>query len=145
MSKYNSFMPKNLITRSQIKNIGKRLRNANVGENLLADDFIKLNDWRLHHGSSLNYFASLLSEIASEDKLNQTQITVTQRLKRVHSIILKLKRFPEMQLSMMDDIAGSRIVLSDIGDVYKLVDSLKERRSKHKIIKLNRFSVTSHF
>jgi putative GTP pyrophosphokinase len=132
-------MTKNMITRSQIKNIGKRLRGAPVDEKLSNNDLVMLEEWRFHHGSSLKYFAGLLRELALAGQIDDSKITITQRLKRIHSIILKLQRFPEMQLSMMDDIAGARIVLPDLDKVLKLTDDLKDRKSKHKIIKLNNY------
>jgi hypothetical protein len=128
-----------MITRSQIKAIGKRLRETQPGEELRPSDLAKLNDWRAHHAPTLNYFADLLKEIALSQKLTNDQFTITQRLKRMQSIILKLKRYTEMQLSMMDDIGGGRIVLPDEKEVYKFTDHLKQRKFKHKFIKINNY------
>ncbi len=131
---------KKAITRSQIKNIGKRLRAIKASEELNGEDLDALNNWRAHHDPTLQYYGKLLKSEAIKMGMSANQITITQRIKRVHSVILKLKRFPQMQLSTMDDIVGARIVLPDSGDVFKLVSALKERKSKHKLLKLNNYT-----
>ncbi len=131
-------MKKN-ITRSQIKNIGKRLRSIGSDEKLSDSDLNILNEWRIHHDPSLRYYAKFLKAEVIKLDIDATKFTIIQRIKRVHSIILKLKRFTQMQLSMMDDVAGIRIVLLGKEAVYCLVNLLKDKSSKHKIIKLNNY------
>jgi len=129
----------NNITRSQIKNIGKKLRNAKSNEILDKNDLIILQAWRGYHAPSLKYFTDILKKEATNLAIETDQITVTHRIKRIHSIILKLKRFPQMQLSTMDDIAGARIVVPSNQDVFNLINHLKERNFKHKLIKINNY------
>jgi ppGpp synthetase/RelA/SpoT-type nucleotidyltranferase len=117
----------NTITKSQIKNIGKKLRNTEVTSELKKEDLETLNLWRSHHSPSLKYYAKLVKTEALKLNLNESQFTITQRLKRVHSIILKLKRFPNMQLSTMDDVAGLRIVVDSVDQVKSLTEALKEK------------------
>ena len=117
----------NKITRSQIKNIGKRLRCAKPDEKLNDNDLKILKEWRSYHAPSLNYFTDLLKKEATNLPLSSDQFTLTHRIKRIHSIILKLKRFPQMQLSTMDDIAGARIVVPSNNEVISLINILKER------------------
>jgi hypothetical protein len=128
-----------VITKSQIKNIGKKLRNTEVGRDLSQEDLEVLNLWRSHHSASLKYYAKLIKAEALKIQIPDNQFTVTQRLKRVHSIILKLKRFQNMQLSTMDDIAGLRIVVESLSQVKNLTNVLKEKVGKHKLIKLNNY------
>lgn len=52
------------------------------------------------------------------------EATVTQRLKRQSTIIDKLLRLPGTDLSRLQDIAGCRVVLSSIDDVYSLRDHI---------------------
>jgi putative GTP pyrophosphokinase len=129
----------NTITKSQIKNIGKKLRNAEVTSELKKVDLETLNLWRSHHSPSLKYYAKLVKIEALKLNLNESQFTITQRLKRVHSIILKLKRFENMQLSTMDDVAGLRIVVDSADQVKSLTEALREKIGKHKLIKLNNY------
>ena len=48
------------------------------------------------------------------------KVEVSQRLKRVWTIIDKLEREPKMQLSTMQDIGGCRAVLTSIGEVRRV-------------------------
>ena len=131
------------ITRSHIKNIGKKLR-ASQGDIEIDDNDLKiLNNWRELHEPTLKYYGKLLRQQAKGLTFEgNSEFTVTQRLKRIHSIILKLKRFPDMQLSTMDDLAGARIVLPQIREVFDLAEILKyksSKGSKHAIVKVNNY------
>jgi len=55
---------------------------------------------------------------------------VAQRLKRRPSIEIKLRDNPNMKLSQMHDIGGCRAVLSNVGQVKRLVAKYKEFHSK---------------
>jgi ppGpp synthetase/RelA/SpoT-type nucleotidyltranferase len=60
---------------------------------------------------------------------------VAQRLKRMPTIIDKLKRYPAMQLTTMQDIGGLRAVLDKVVDVYRLADSYRDNiRLTHELI-----------
>lgn len=95
-----------------------------------------LNNWRSSHGYPMNTFQARLRQMSK--KVDDNPIVV-QRLKRVPSIIKKLKReqTKTMSLSQMQDIAGCRAVLSDINKVYELVEIYKKksRGLKHKRIR----------
>jgi hypothetical protein len=127
------------ITKSQIKNIGKKLRSSEVSSKISNTDLETLNLWRSHHSPSLKYYAKLIKDESFKLGIDESDFTVTQRLKRIHSIILKLKRFENMQLSTMDDIAGLRIVVDSIEQVNRLMTVLKEKIGKNKIVKLNNY------
>ena len=58
---------------------------------------------------------------------------VAQRLKRVSSIYEKLRRFPKMNLSRMQDIGGARAVLPTLDDVYSLTEAYSRSRMKHAL------------
>jgi ppGpp synthetase/RelA/SpoT-type nucleotidyltranferase len=53
---------------------------------------------------------------------------VSQRLKRMSTILDKLDREPTLALDRMQDIGGCRVVLPDRDDVYRLRDRLVNRR-----------------
>ncbi len=67
------------------------------------NDFEIISNWRTAHNFPLNTFKIGLLKRART--VNSKSI-VAQRLKRLSSIALKLRRFPEMKLSQMQDIAG---------------------------------------
>jgi hypothetical protein len=58
---------------------------------------------------------------------------IAQRTKRLVSIAAKLKRFPDMKLSQMQDIGGCRAVVTSAGAVSRLVRFyLRESGIKHE-------------
>ncbi|MCB0422177.1 MAG: RelA/SpoT domain-containing protein [Bdellovibrionales bacterium] len=127
------------ITRNRIKNIGKKLRALDSSSSLNSEDLMALTRWRDSHGSSLNYILRLLEKDLSQHGLTKDEFSITQRLKRIYSIKLKLTRFENMQLSMMDDIAGIRVILSQLRDVDWLFNHLKEKKFKYTLLKVNNY------
>jgi len=88
--------------------------------------------WRACHAYPINTFQSTL-----RDKLRHYpgDPIVAQRLKRMPTIIDKLKRFPNMQLTTMQDIGGVRAVMASIDDVNSLADQYKNsRRLAHQLV-----------
>ena len=58
---------------------------------------------------------------------------VGQRHKRRSTIVGKLKRFPGMQLSRMDDVAGCRLIFQTVDGLYKFRNSVHKARFKHRL------------
>lgn len=127
------------ITRSRIKAIGKKLRTFDSSEKLSSEDLLTLTNWRDSHGASLNYLLKLIEKELSKNGLKKEEYSLTQRLKRIYSIKLKLDRFENMQLSMMDDIAGARVILNKVEDVELLFNQLKEKNFKYSLLKVNNY------
>lgn len=82
-----------------------------------------LDNWRSCHVSPLNSFQKSL-------RINLTKIDpdalVSQRLKRMPSIISKLERNPGMNLARMQDIGGIRAIVSNMREVRKLEQYYKK-------------------
>lgn len=55
-------------------------------------------------------------------------ITVGQRLKRLRTILLKLRREPEMRLARMHDIGGCRAVVQSEDEVRAIADDIRRQR-----------------
>lgn len=66
--------------------------------------------------------------LRSAVKTEQCEIEVSQRLKRVPTIIDKLVREPTMQLANMQDIGGCRAVLGSIDEVRRVQRRLSRNR-----------------
>lgn len=117
----------------QIKKAGKVLKDR---DNYLKEeiDFAEdiLTYWRIIHAPLINTFQATLR--LKINRKYKGKGFVAQRLKRGESIVAKLQRLNNMKLSTMQDIAGLRVVLSDINSVLELADSLKVSRSKHNLI-----------
>lgn len=83
----------------------------------------KINDWRQLHLAPLDLLQVGILNILKVN--NQKIVFVSRRLKRLTSILYKLDLNPKMGLGGMQDIGGLRIVLSDIGNLYRTLDILK--------------------
>ena len=96
------------------------------------------DNWRSLHDYPINTFqATFRMKLA---KLNLKNTLLAQRLKRTPSIVEKLKRPGEnrTRLARMQDIAGIRIVVPKIQDIYTIIDdytkSLNSSNFPHKSI-----------
>lgn len=83
----------------------------------------KVNDWRQLHLNPLDLLQARILKILNDS--HQDIVFVSRRLKRLTSILYKLDLNPQMGLGGMQDIGGLRIVLSDIDNLYKTLELLK--------------------
>jgi ppGpp synthetase/RelA/SpoT-type nucleotidyltranferase len=95
----------------------------------LNESFDVLNNWRATHAFPLNSMQMLLRRMAKSVDKNAL---VAQRLKRVESILTKLIRFPQMNLSRMQDIGGCRAVVGTVGAVKEIQGKYLKSRTKHE-------------
>ncbi|MCA8293320.1 RelA/SpoT domain-containing protein [Burkholderia sp. AU30198] len=137
-------------SRERVNAAGRRLvAGVEVIEDREPFNFVDLNDyldatmimsnWRASHQFPLNTFKINLRDRAI--KIDDAAF-VAQRLKRATSIIDKLKRFPRMRLSQMQDIGGCRAVLSSLEQVNQLRDSIKGSRIKHRLVNEKDYIIT---
>lgn len=109
-------------SKKRVTNAGNRFRNNNPSE----EDLQVFEEWRSAHRAVLNTFQAIL-----RIRTKGQQITVAQRHKRKSTILNKLKRFPEMQLARMDDIAGCRLIFQNINDLYLFRENFHKARVNH--------------
>lgn len=83
-----------------------------------------LNNWRSSHAYPLQVIANNL-------RRNNPNAIVVQRLKRLDSILNKLKRFPSMDLYRMQDLGGCRVIVDDVEKVYDTIKRYKDSRVRH--------------
>ncbi|WP_040557224.1 RelA/SpoT domain-containing protein [Reinekea blandensis] len=85
--------------------------------------FSALSYWRYSHNTALLKAYNFVGESSKEiDKYS----IVAKRLKRKESIIYKLVRFKGMSLRSMNDIAGCRVIISDLKKARRLLRGLKK-------------------
>lgn len=119
-------------SRTQINKAGSIL----VADRPSLDDYSWAIDlagrWRACHAYPINTFqATLRTKLRS---YSGTPIAA-QRLKRMPTIIDKLRRYPTMQLATMQDIGGVRAILRSVGDVNRLAESYRgSTRLTHALI-----------
>lgn len=120
------------VSKKELNRISKRIvENAET-----IEDLQKLSDFRAEHSKIIKSFVWSLRSIINNKKIklpnNRNSIIISQRLKRLPSIIGKLKRFPELQLGRMQDLAGARIILPNIKDTEEVANYLKNKVYKQK-------------
>lgn len=99
----------------------------------LDDDSAQvIGNWRAAHAYPLFHLQINLRGWA---KKAATDSLVSQRLKRLSSIALKLRLNPAMKLSQMQDIGGCRAIVDSVGQVEYVVKSLRASRALHQLIR----------
>ena len=116
-------------TRGEVDRAGRLLAQNGVADPLAIGHALDvINNWRSSHSFPLNTFQMTLRNRAAAicgDPI------VARRLKRDPSIFAKLRRFPTMKLSQMQDIGGARAVLPSLAEIEALRD-LYRHRMKHR-------------
>ena len=115
-------------SRNQIKKAGKCLAkgNADIFEERNALDI--LDNWRAAHAYPLQVVASNLRR-----RTKGRDILVVQRLKRLDSIVAKLKRQPWISLYDMQDLSGCRVIAPSVGEAYGVAKEYQTSNIKHKL------------
>lgn len=100
---------------SQINKAGKIISDPELSTYEQFEQAIDLmNDWRSAHTIPLEGVLNDVRRIAGGV---DPKVLIAERLKRLPSIVNKLQRNPQMALARMQDIAGCRAIVRDIGDV----------------------------
>ena len=111
-------------SKSRVNRSGDAIRARKATE----ADLLVLDEWRAAHRAVLNTFQAIL-----RTRTRDTEIVVAQRHKRKRTIFDKLYRFPGMQLSRMDDVAGCSLIFKNIADLYAFRADLHKARFRHKL------------
>ena len=125
-------------SKNQINRAGVTLSKNLSSENYDTDALNLLNFWRRKHDHPLQAFRVRLTKLSKKIDPNST---TGFRLKKRNTTIGKLKRFPRMKLTRMQDLAGCRIVLSDITLIEKMSDRIS-KRTKSELIKIDNHITT---
>lgn len=112
-------------SRAQIDKAGKTFTDENAtAEDILQAEKIADN-WRGAHAFPLQVFYMHLKRMTGDD------VIVAQRLKRLDSIIKKLKRYKNMSLLRMQDLGGCRVIVPNVKQVYDVVAQYQGSRIRH--------------
>lgn len=117
-------------SKKEINKAGSIIANSSSTEEERKNALIILNNWRASHSYPLQVICSNL-------RLRNPHAIVVQRLKRLDSIIGKIKRFPNMNLYRMQDLGGCRVIVDTIEQVYDAIDKYKKSRIRHILKKEN--------
>jgi len=118
-------------SKNQINKAGAILANDIKQSDQFVAALELANRWRACHAYPINTFQATLRRNINEYK----DPIVAQRLKRMPTIIDKLRRYPTMKLTTMQDIGGLRAVLSNVTDASKLAENYRtNKRLTHELI-----------
>lgn len=115
-------------SKKQINTAGNIIRSIYSTDDEKGEAIVVIDNWRASHAYPLHVFYMNLRRMAG----NRKNIIVAERLKRLDSIVDKLKREKDMQLSRMQDLGGCRMVLPSMEEVYKYSRKLKDSRIRHE-------------
>jgi ppGpp synthetase/RelA/SpoT-type nucleotidyltranferase len=116
-------------SRSKIIKAGKIIKKeGSTSEHINATQVI--DNWRAAHAYPLHVIYIHLRKMAS----NRTDIVVAERLKRLDSIINKLKREPSMSLWTIQDLGGCRFIVPTVNEVFLYADKYKNSRIRHRFV-----------
>lgn len=117
------------LTASQIKKAGRTLRREQRGEDVsfeqVAQAVETVERYRAMHQLPL---VKANNGLRSMVRTEGCKIRVSQRLKRLPTIVDKLYREPTLPLSSMQDIGGCRAILGSIDEVRRVEARLKKNR-----------------
>lgn len=115
-------------TQRQVNDAGNVIRNPGAAKIETLEAINVIDNWRAAHAYLLQVFYMNLRRRAG----SRDDIIVAQRLKRLDSIVGKLKREKGMQLSRMQDLGGCRFVVPTIKEVYSYSFKLQLSRIRHE-------------
>lgn len=119
-------------SKTQIITAGKVIKNTAATEEEVKRAMVVIDNWRAAHAYPLHVIYTHLRRMAKE---NDEKIIVAERLKRLDSIINKLKREKTMSLWTMQDLGGCRFIVPELYDVFAYAKKYKKSRIRHKFIK----------
>lgn len=101
---------------------------ATVEQRMSALDV--MSSWRAAHAYPMHALLMMLRRKSADI---DSKAIVVQRHKRAPSIIDKLARFPQMELSRMQDIGGCRAIVGTVREVERLKDHIQNSSTRHKL------------
>lgn len=120
-------------SKSQINKAGKTLARVEPrgSPSAILQSWDIASRWRACHGYPINTFQATLRSRLKKQYPSAAQ--AAQRLKRMPTIIDKLRRYPAMQLTTMQDIAGVRAILPTVSHAERLADEYRASRFAHRL------------
>lgn len=112
----------------QVNDAGNIIRDLNSTEDEYNSAIEIIDNWRAAHAYPLHVFYINLRTLAA----NRSDILVVERLKRMDSIIGKLRRETSMNLWRMQDLGGCRFVVPTIEEVYKFSKRYRTSKIRHE-------------
>lgn len=119
-----------IFSRSAIIKAGKNIKKEDIEKEEFDNAIKVIDNWRAAHAFPLHVIYIHLRGMAKAD----SSIIVAERLKRLDSILNKLKREPTMSLWMMQDLGGCRFIVKTVPEVYKYANDYEKSRKRHILV-----------
>lgn len=117
------------LTSSQVRKAGRTLRHWRTGQVVdpvaVNDAFEVLVAFRAAHSLPL---VKANNGLRSMIRTAGCEVEVSQRLKRIPTIIDKLVREPSLPLSSMQDIGGCRAILRSVDEIHMVEQRIRRNR-----------------
>ena len=123
-----------LFSKTRVTNAGKKIAKGLQGN----EDWAVMENWRNSHSYIINTFRTTLSRNIAESKKKTT--VLAQRLKRLSTIVDKLKTGRAKDLATMNDLAGCRLIFGNIKDLNTFRKKLHKASFKHKRVNGDRYN-----
>ncbi|MBC7933308.1 MAG: RelA/SpoT domain-containing protein [Rubrivivax sp.] len=114
--------------KGQVDRAGEALVANHLSKTERAEALNIINNWRAIHSYPLHIVKVNLKKRAV--KVDDESVSA-QRLKRLSSIALKLRRHPNMSLTQMQDIGGCRAIMPTMFDVRELIEIFEKAIAKN--------------
>ena len=118
-------------SKNQVNKAGKKICRDDSPETELKDAYKIVGNWRAAHAYPLYVITKKLRSLCGNNSM------VVHRLKRMDSIVGKLKRFEQMSLYGMQDLGGCRVIVPTVTDVYRIANEYENSRKRHVLCKEN--------
>lgn len=115
-------------SKRQINDAGNTIRRDNATPEEINFATQVIDNWRAAHAYPLHVIYMHLRRMAGSRK----DIIVVERLKRLDSIIGKLKRETNMDLWRMQDLGGCRFIVPTVNEVFTFAEKYKNSRVRHE-------------
>ena len=126
-------------SKTVINKAGRSLSSGKLSGKAYRDAASIVNAWRTCHAYPINTFNATLRKKTA--KFPHT--VVAQRLKRLPTILDKLQRQPNMDLTRMQDIGGVRAIVSNLSQLQELYKEYKEPgRFTHSLYDIDDYIVS---
>jgi ppGpp synthetase/RelA/SpoT-type nucleotidyltranferase len=112
------------MSKSQINKLGRTIRGK-LRDNvpLTVEEINRLQEYRTSFKEDLSEVFKTVAELSRKERKDNI---VSFRIKRIESILSKIKREPTMALGNMGDIAGCRVIVYSQPTLLNLVASINE-------------------
>lgn len=108
--------------KKRIQKAGSVISHYSIDSTEYRDNIPVIDYWRAVHA----YPTEMIYNILNSEFKNEANVYVVQRLKRLESIINKLKRMNSTDLFRMQDLGGCRVIVPDVEHVYTAVEIVKK-------------------